>query len=89
MQLDRAACGELVIVSDQYQRGAVLAVEIEQEINDSLAGAGIQVSSGFVGKKDVWGGDEGAGNRDPLLFAARQLVRIVIEAGTKADTLQQ
>lgn len=39
---------------------------------------GVEVSGGFVGEEDGWGGDDRTGNTDPLLFTTREFFR---EAG--------
>ena len=54
----------------QYQGGLLLKVKIKQEISNTLAGGGIQVACGLVGKQDDGLAGEGAGDGDALLLAA-------------------
>ena len=62
---------------DQDQRGAEVAVHLEQQVDDALAGGVIEAAGGFVGKQQPGRGSEGAGQCHALLLAARQRARIV------------
>ena len=62
---------------DQDQRGAEVAVHLEQQVGDALAGGVIEAAGGFVGKQQPGKGSEGARQGHALLLAARQGARIV------------
>ena len=72
----------------QHQRGSVLGIEFEQQVDDGATGLGVQVAGGLVGEQKRWPGDEGPRERDPLLLAAGQLARIVLKPLAKAHPLQ-
>src|SRR4051794_39461102 len=65
---------DLVVVRGHHDRrpGAVDPVE---QAHDADAGGGVEVSGRLVGQQDRRAVDEGARDGDPLLLAARQLVR--------------
>ena len=52
-------------------------------------GFGIEIAGRFVGEKNVRAIDEGASQRDALLFATAQLRRIMIQPIAQADTREQ
>ena len=62
---------------DQDQRGAKVAVHLEQQVDDALAGGVIKAAGGFVGKQQPGGGRKGARQGHALLLATRQGARIV------------
>src|SRR3546814_3363562 len=72
-----AARGEVFVVGHQYQRGARVGVHREQQLDHRLAGVGVEVAGGLVGQQQGWPGDEGTRQRHALLFAARELARVV------------
>jgi hypothetical protein len=63
-------------------------VEFEEELANACTRDGIQVTRGLVGKQDRRLSNERTRKRDPLLFAARQLPRIVSCAGSQPDALE-
>ncbi len=73
----------------QHQGGAVLVAQPEQHVVDPLAGVRVQVAGGFVGKQHLRGVGEGAGDGDPLLLAAGELVRVVLGALFQPNALQE
>src|SRR2546423_770841 len=83
------AFGEFEIVRDEHESGARLGVQREQILNDELASFRIQIPGGLVRKKNFWPIDEGAGERDALLFAAGKLRGIMSETLAESDALQQ
>ncbi len=72
-------------MGDQDQRRSGFGIHAEQQVDDGLAGAVVEVAGGFVGKQHGGLDDEGAGNRHALFFTAGQLVRVVALAGLQAD----
>ena len=58
---------------------------LSQEREDLLAGLGVERSCRLVGEDDLGPGDQGAGDRDALLLAAREFSRSVLDACRKAD----
>ncbi len=80
--------GEVLIVGHDDEGDAVLAGQIEQDLHDFRAVDGIQISRRLVGEEDFRLVDDGAGDGDPLLFAARKLGGQVVHAITQADALQ-
>ena len=89
VQLVLAACGQALVVGDQYQGGAVLTVEGEHQLADMRAGVVVEIAGRFIGKQDVRLGGKGPGQGYTLLFAAGELPRIVMQALAQADSLKQ
>ncbi|HSJ98100.1 MAG TPA: hypothetical protein VLC53_13550, partial [Myxococcota bacterium] len=75
-------------MGDQDQRGAALAVHLEQQLDHVLAGGRVEVAGGLVGEQQPRLAHEGARHRDALLLAAGELARIVAEALAQADALE-
>src|SRR3546814_10911356 len=48
----RAAVGELRVVGDEHQRGPVLGLQSEQQVDDLVAGLAVQVAGRLVGQQD-------------------------------------
>src|SRR6267142_3703472 len=80
-----AARGDRRVVRYENERRTGCAVEFEQQVHGALAGCRVEVAGRFVGKKHGWPGNESPRNRDPLLFAARELPGIVLFAPAEAD----
>src|SRR5467141_329159 len=66
---------DLPVVSRHHDRGAT-GIDLQQ-LNNLPRGGRIQVSGGLVGEEDPRVMDKGTGDRDTLLFAARELVRVL------------
>ena len=79
VELERAAATprEPAIVRHQHERRAEVAIELEQQIRDPLAGVRIQITGGLVREQHGGLRDERARDRHALLLAARQLFRVV------------
>ena len=84
VDLALAVVGDLEVVGDDDD-GAALPVELFEEGEDFLAGAGIQGAGGFVGQDDRRVGDDGAGDGDALPLTAGKLVGLVMAAFAQAD----
>ena len=74
------ATGQVLIVGHDNEGPAVGTRHAEQQIDDGLAGVGIEVSGGFIREEDGGVVDEGAGDGDPLLLAAAQFRWQVVQA---------
>src|SRR5690606_10274724 len=79
-----AAGGDAVVVGD-HDDGHALAVQLLDDLEDGLAGGGVEVAGGLVGEEDDGAGDEGAGDGGALLLAAGELAGAVAEAVVEAD----
>ena len=67
----------------------VFAIQREQQIADGGAGALVEVAGRLVGEQQLRPVHERAGEGDALLLAARQLVRVVVQALAEADRRQR
>ena len=76
--------GQLRIVRDEHDGGLAAAVDVDQEIDDLVAGAGVEVPGRLVGQQDRGLVRERPRDRDALLLAARELRRIVMAARPEA-----
>ena len=73
----------------QDQRGALFGIHGEHQVDDRRAGCGVEIAGRFIGQQQSGFGREGARQRDPLLFAAGQLARVVRHPPAQADPFQQ
>src|SRR6266540_371185 len=64
---------ELLIVRDEHDRRLAPAVDVDQEIDDLVAGPRVEIAGRLVGEQDRGLVRERPGDRDALLFAAREL----------------
>ena len=83
----RAASGG--IVRHQHQRGAGVAIQPEEHLDDRPAGLRIEIAGGLVGEENLRPVDEGPGERDALLLAAGKLERVMLEPVAQADPREQ
>ena len=72
----RAMSGSCVTITSV---DTALPVQFEHQVDHRLAGARIEAAGRFVGEQQGRMQDEGARQRDPLLFAAAEILRIVRE----------
>ena len=79
---------EIRVVRHDEQRRAALAIEIEEQLVDRLAGRAIEVAGRLVGEEQRRLEHHGAGERDALLLAAGQLARPVGEAMREPDAAE-
>ena len=84
-----ASRGELGIVRDQHDRRLARAIDVEQQLDDLLAGLAVEVAGRLVGEQERRIVGQRAGDRDALLLAAGELRRIVMAAVGKADFGEQ
>jgi len=91
VQADHAigAARERLIVRHEHQGGPAPPVQRQQELDDLLAGRGVEIAGGLVGQEQAGVERDRAGERDALLLAARELDRIVMRAAAKPDVAEQ
>ncbi len=89
MRGDGATLRERDIVRHQNQRRCVCVIQIEQQIADDAARSLIEIAGRLVRKKNARTMHERTRQRDALLFAARQLMRIVAAARVESDVVQR
>ena len=71
-----------------HQHGLLqLAAGSSQHSEHGVGVLGIEIAGGLIGKNDGWPCDQGSGNGDALLLAARELVWPMIEAAVDAEEL--
>src|ERR1700704_3102554 len=63
-------------VVGRHQHGGATGIDLQEQLNDLPGGGRVQVSRGLIGEKNPRIMDEGAGDRDALLLAARKLVGV-------------
>src|SRR5208282_5047298 len=61
------------VVGHEDQRRVRGRTEAEQELDDAVAGPLVEVARGFVREDEPWRIHEGAGERDALPLAAREM----------------
>ena len=72
-------------MGDDDERDAVLAVQLEEQALHAFARHGVEVAGRLVGEHGARLLHEGARHRHPLLLAAGELARPVVEALGEAD----
>ena len=77
-----------VIVGDHHDRRAVLDGHLLQQADDVHRRILVERRGRLVGEDQPWMVDEGAADRDPLAFAARQEPRLVVDAVAEPEALQ-
>src|SRR4051794_30189647 len=80
--------GHVVLVGDHDDgpAGRVQVVEHPQQVG---AGLGVQVAGRLVGQDQRGRGDQGTGDRDPLLLAAGQLRRLVVQPVAQPNQVER
>ena len=74
---------------DKDKRSSGVPIQVEHDFDHLLACLRIEISRRLVGKQNLRPIDEGAGERDPLLFAAGELGGIMLGPIAQADTPQK
>jgi hypothetical protein len=83
-----AARGHGGIVGDEDEGGTALAVQVEHEADDRVAGRGIEAARGFVREQQRRFRHEGTRQGDPLLLAAGQVLGVVAQAAAQAHAAE-
>src|SRR5690606_20219883 len=60
--------GEVRVVGHEHERRAALAIQLLEQLDDRVAGAGVQVAGRLVREQDLRLVDERASERDALLL---------------------
>ena len=69
-----------LVVGDDDQGGSPLALEPAEQAVDLVAGRGVELPGRLIGQDQDRVLDQGPGDGDALLLAARELVRPVVQA---------
>ena len=77
--------GEGGIVGHEHQGAAERAVEPHDQLDDLLAGGGVEIAGGLVGEEERRPARHRARHRHPLLLAAGELDRVVLRAVAEAQ----
>ena len=83
------ALGDGGFVGDHQHGEIALAAQVGEQIEDPLAGDGVEAAGGFVGEQDGRVVGESAGDGDALTLAAGELGRALLVADVQADGMQQ
>ena len=78
-----------MVMGHHHQGGVVLAVETKQQFDHRLPGLAVEVAGGLVRQQQAGAGHEGTGNGDPLLLAAGEARRQVVQPLSQTDLGQQ
>src|SRR5215813_5151772 len=73
-----AAPREIKVVGDDEGSQAVLTMQPLYQTENHLRGPAVEVAGGFVGHQDLGSGDQGPGQRYPLLFSAGQFAGAMV-----------
>ncbi len=76
-------------MGDDDEAVAALGVELEEEVDDFLAGGVVEVTGGFVGEEKRGVVAQGAGDGDALLLAAGEFRGPMVQPRAEADLLEQ
>ena len=87
-ELPRAARRQALVVGDDDKRRALVARQLQHQLEHAVGGAAVQVAGGLVGQHAGRLGDQCAGNRDTLAFAAREFRRPVLQPVLQPDAAQ-
>ena len=85
----RATVSDLHVVRHDDDRRAEARVQIADEREDLVAGVRVEIPRRLVGEEDRRIDRQGAGDRDALALAARQLLGKVLQAMAELDEIQQ
>jgi hypothetical protein len=81
--------GGMWVVRDHDDGLAELAIETREQGKDILGRSGIQISSGLVGKDEVWIGHDRTGNCNALFMSTRELLGEMSQAITEPNQTQR
>ncbi len=77
------------VVADEQHRGADIALQIEQQVDDLALDGEVQGADGLIADQELRAEDHGACNADPLTLAAAEFVRIAADhVGGEAHALE-
>src|SRR5579872_2272123 len=78
-----------LLVRDEHDRDAAIVLEALEDVHDLDAGAAVEISGGLVREQDRRIVQQRPRDGDPLLLAAGQLIRMMIDAIGKADGVER
>ncbi len=77
------------VVADEQHRGADVALQFEQQVDDLSLDGDVQRTDGLIADQELGAEDHGACNADPLALAAAEFVGITAHhVGSQANPLQ-
>src|SRR3569833_285633 len=71
---------EGLVIRHKHQRGRVLAIQCEQEVDDALTRRAVEIAGGLVREQHFRFARDGPLERAALLLATRELIGIVLRA---------
>ena len=74
------------IMGDQYQGRPAPSMLFEEAVDDEVPRCAVEIPGRLVGQQQLWSGNEGAGDRDALLLAARKLAGVMHAPVLEADS---
>ena len=81
--------GDLLVVRDQDHRQPFVLVELPEQVDHLAAGSRVEVAGRLVAHQDRRGGNECAGDRDPLLLPAGELPGVMVQPVAQSDPFEQ
>src|SRR5262249_20834840 len=81
--------GQLGVMRHQDKRRPEVLAQPEHQVQDHLSVLAVEVAGRLVGEQERWLWRERAGERHPLLLAARELRRVMVPAPTEPDAREQ
>ena len=72
-----SSAGGGLVVRHQHECAASLGHDLDEQVEDHLAGRGVEVAGGLVGQHELGFGHECAGDGGSLHLATRELARLV------------
>ncbi len=85
----RHARGHVAIVRDHQHGHPALAIELDDELVDLIAGLRVEVAGGLVCEENTRLQHERTRERDTLLLTTRELAGTVLQTITDADAIEQ
>src|SRR5262249_22629844 len=86
---NRMTAGQLLVLRDEHERGAVIADMRLKDLHDSGSVLAVEVAGRLIGKQQPRAIDKGAGDGNTLLLAAGQLAGQVFQAMPQADRIER
>src|SRR5882724_7847422 len=81
--------GEPLVVRDDHEANAKLAVELEHELEQLASIRAVEIAGRLVGEHERGSCHQRPRHRRALSFTTRELRRAVVESGGKADAFEQ
>ena len=81
--------GEFIVVRDDHKRGASRAIQLAHEGKERVARMAVEVACRFIGQHQIRLLHQGPRHGDPLLLAAGQFARFVMQAVAQTDFAEE